>query len=161
MSTPPPINPPELAPPTPEDPARQDAIERLSQEVLRLADGLHVPVPVDTIWRYPPGHLWPEPSLANQWTLSEDPANPYLPRVRTAREIAGFINASVWETKQLLLGNTPMNEAERTFFAIALLMPATLLVTLSKRQREPAMVSRIFQVPQEIAAERLLALGYN
>lgn len=158
MSTAPPLGPAKQPLP---DPNRQDALERLSQEVLRLADGLHIPIPVDTIWRYPPGHLWPAPSQELQWTLNEDPANPYLPRVQTAREVAMFVNASVWETKQLLLGTTPMSETERTYFALALLMPATLVTTLSKRQREPAMVSRIFQVPQDFAVERLSALGYS
>ena len=138
---------------------RRARIERLAMELLRLADAARLPVPVDTLWHSPPPGLWPPPSTSQQ-TLVEDTDNPYLTRFITAREIAAFVNQSDRGIKEQLLGSTPMDDEERTLFAIALLMPTALLATLSRRQLMPDRVAHIFQVPAALAEQRLRELDY-
>lgn len=139
---------------------RRARIEHLSMELLRLAEALRLPIPVDAIWYTPPAGLWPAPSHSQQ-TLAEDADNPYMPRFRTARDIAALVNESNWAIKNRLLGSTLMTADERTIFAIALLMPTALLATLSRQQLQPHLVAHIFQVPEEMAIDRLDDLGYR
>ncbi len=138
---------------------RRARIERLAMELLRVADAVRLPVPVDALWHSPPPGFWLPPSSGQQ-TLVEDTDNPYLPRFTTAREIAAFVNQSNWGIKEQLLGSTPMDDEERTTFAVALLMPTALLATLSRRQLMPDLVARIFQVPVALAEQRLRELDY-
>ncbi len=138
---------------------RRARIEHLSMELLRLAEALRLPVPVDAIWHTPPAGLWLPPASGQQ-TLVEDADNPYLPRFSTARDIAHLVNESDWAIKNRLLGSNLMSSDERTTFAIALLMPTALLATLARQQLRPNLVAHIFQVPEELATNRLYDLGY-
>ncbi len=138
---------------------RRARIEHLALELLRLADAVRLPVPVDSLWRFPPLNLWPAPAITQQ-TIIVDPDNPYLPRYVTAREIARALGESAWEAKKRLLGNDPLNDDEKHTFAIALLMPTPLFTSLSERQKQPHIVASIFQVPQTLAETRLRDLGY-
>ena len=139
--------------------ARRARIEHLAMSLLRLADAVRLPVPVDSIWRSPPEALWTPPSAGRE-TLLDDPEAPFLPRLKTARQIARFVDESAWALRERLLGKQAMTADERDIFAQALLMPTALLATLSAHQRRPAIVSRIFQVPEKLAEERLHDLGY-
>jgi hypothetical protein len=138
---------------------RRARIEHLALELLRLADAVRLPVPVDSLWRFPPSDLWPAPAVTQQ-TIIIDPDNPYLPRYITAREIARALGESAWEAKKRLLGNDPLSDDETHMFAVALLMPTPLFTNLSERQKQPHIVASIFQVPQPLAETRLRDLGY-
>lgn len=128
-------------------------------ELLRLTESLRLPVPVDGIWRNPPQALWEAPEPSTQ-TLVSDADNPYYPRYMTAREIARHISESTWERKIALLGEETLDDEELHAFAVALLIPTALFATTSQRQRTPAMIARLFQVPEKIAHERLHDLGH-
>jgi hypothetical protein len=141
--------------------ARRARIEHLAMDLLRMADAVWLPVPVDGIWRSPPGNLWPPPR-ANQQTLLDSPDDPYVPRYQTARDIARFVSDSAWDKKDRMLGGKPLDGDERHIFALALLIPTALLLTLSERQLSSAgLVATIFQVPVAMAQERLQDLGYK
>ncbi len=140
--------------------ARRARIEYLAMELLRLANAVRLPVPVDGLWRNPPASLWPPPHAQMQ-TLADDQDDPTVLRYRTAREIAGFVSDSRWPEKERLLGGKPLDGDERHHFAIALLMPTALVASLSARQvGDPPLVAQIFQVPLKLAEQRLRELNH-
>lgn len=138
---------------------RRARLEHLAMELLRLSNSLRLPVPVERIYEYPPLRLWHiDPRQTSEYVMtSED----YLQnRLNMARAVARLVGESPWEARVRLIGDLPFSPNEADIFATALLMPTALLAGISERQRTPAFVSTIFQVPIAEATMRLGEMGY-
>lgn len=136
---------------------RRARLEFVAADLLRQAHALYLPVPVDDLLVQPPLDLWHVDLLR----MTPFPAvGAYERRMITARLIAQQVSAATWNQRVLLLGPQPFTEAEIEVFAIALLLPTTLLATLNMQQLSPENVARLFEVPPAIALQRLAELGY-
>ncbi|MBN1200212.1 MAG: hypothetical protein JXJ20_00010 [Anaerolineae bacterium] len=136
---------------------RRVRIEHLATELLRQSEALRLPVPIVQVYTNPPPGLW----YAGSNMLPPPPTNgTFYERMDTARSIAQLVDASQWEPSRRMIGRHPLSPGEIEIFAIALLMPAILLARMNNRQRTPAIIATIFQVPEMEAAVRLSELGY-
>jgi hypothetical protein len=138
---------------------RRARLEHLAMELLRLGNALRLPVPVERLYEYPPLRLWRiDPRQTSEFVMiSED----YLQnRLNITRAVARLVGESQWEARIRMIGDAPFSSNEVEVFTMALLMPTALLAGISEKQRTPAFVSTIFQVPIAEATMRLGELGY-
>ncbi len=134
-------------------------LEHLAVELLRLADALRLPVPIETVWRRPPQALWNPVSEAASGQGAAHDDDPYRARWLAAVAIARAVGGSTWVAKVRLMGAAPFSDADCQVFARALLMPTPLIGRLSERQKSPELVHTIFQAPMAEAKVRLQELG--
>lgn len=133
---------------------RRARVEHLAAELLRQADAMRIPVPVEQLMQQPPLGLWPASQV-------EIPANAIDTRLAVAHLIARKAGESNWPARVKLFGQRAFSASEIAMFVVALLLPSPLLNNLNAQQRTPEAVAQMFQVPREMAAQRLDELGYN
>jgi hypothetical protein len=138
--------------------ARRARLEYLATELLRLAGALRMPVPILELYHEPPGELW-QAATHEYAAITQGDDLAYL-RIEVAREIAAKLDESEWEPRQRLFGGKHFAPDDIDALARTMLIPSALLAGISERQRTPAIVARIFQVPEPEAAARLHELGY-
>lgn len=132
---------------------RRARIEHIAAELLRVADAMRAPVAVTDLYQQPPINLWPA-------TTAQVPAHTPELRMAVARLIAQKVGDSNWSLRHKLVSARPFSASEIEMFAIALLLPSTLISSLSARQHTPDGIAQLFQVPYNVAAQRLRDLGY-
>lgn len=136
---------------------RHARLEFVAADLLRQADALRIPVPVDEVLYHPPLGLWHLDPL----TMSPFPAaNVYDQRMIIARLVAQQVSDSCWTQRRTLLGERAFTGPELDVFAVALLLPTALLATLNAQQLTSERVTQLFQVPHDITLRRLAELGY-
>jgi hypothetical protein len=134
-------------------------LEHLATTLLRMADALRIPVPVDAIFFDPPQGLW-RIDRAQPVVYQTSPDDLPAYRLELARAVARLSGEADWPLRDELVGAGPFGPNEVDVFAMALLLPTTLLAGLNRQQRTSARIATLFQVPEPEVMVRMAELGY-
>ena len=133
-------------------------LERIANEVIETFDIKAPPVPIESMLQHPKPDMWAEVDI-NQLTGSFlSVKNPFSPRMSLTRLLARHIMLSQWgEARNLKILADDKNGINS--FARMLIMPVKMVRALSASARTPTTLSLHFEVPEDVARERLTELS--
>lgn len=132
-------------------------LEQVAEEVLRIFDIDHPPIPIEIMLQRPKPNMWHEVNITDLSVGFLRTGGPFAPRMSLARLLARHIIQSPWGEERSLpdmLKDDKTEEGLRSF-ARMLIMPAAMVRGLSVVARNPASMSAHFEVPEEDARLRL------
>jgi hypothetical protein len=141
--------------------ARQDDLRKLEACVTELMTTFEIyspPVPVETMLQNPMPNMWEQvdPTQLSGTFLSM--RSQYSPRMSLARLLARHVAVSAWGKERNLYPVLKDDEMLR-IFARMLLMPESMVKSLSSGARNQTTMSMHFEVPDDDARLRLQELA--
>jgi len=136
----------------------QQRLEQITEDLVQLYEVHGPPVPIESMLQRPPHEMWEELDINNLSGSFISIGDRYAPRMSLARLFARQIASSEWGSKQALSSLVHDEEAIHAF-ARMLVMPASLIRSLSEGARTPEYISAHFEVPADDALLRLQELG--
>lgn len=117
------------------------------------------PVPIETMLTSPPSGYWEEVDIGNLSGsfLSYKPGEPFSPRMSIARLLIRHMCASDWGT-QNGLSNVGTDKDSVHSLSLVIVMPKFMIDDLPSSARTSKTIAMNFEVPEEDARTRLLAL---
>ncbi|MCU0496597.1 MAG: hypothetical protein MUF87_04500 [Anaerolineae bacterium] len=132
-------------------------LESIANELMKEFDIKVAPVPVESMLRDPKPGMWSSMNL-NQLTGSFfSIRDQYSPRMSMARLIARLLINTEWG-QQRELSKLITDEDSLRAFARMVIMPKSLLQTLSSGAKNAVTIRMNFEVPEEDAQQRLLEI---
>nr|PZN52373.1 MAG: hypothetical protein DIU68_14700 [Chloroflexota bacterium] len=132
----------------------QQRLEQITEDLVQLYEVHGPPVPIESMLQRPPHEMWEELDINNLSGSFISIGDRYAPRMSLARLFARQIASSEWGSKQALSSLVHDEEAIHAF-ARMLVMPASLIRSLSEGARRRDTNKRLFNVPGAERCQRL------
>jgi hypothetical protein len=133
-------------------------LEKIASEVIETFDIKAPPVPIESMLQHPKSDMWAEVDITRLSGGFLSIKNQYSPRMSLARLLARHIIVSEWGAARNLKTLTEASDGV-DMFARMLIMPVTMVRSLSASARTPTTLSLHFEVPEDDARERLMELA--
>ncbi len=138
--------------------AELSELEKIASEVIETFDIKAPPVPIESMLQHPKSDMWAEVDIAQLTSGFLNVKNQYSPRMSLTRLLARHIMVSQWGTARNLEPLSRDKDAVK-LFARMLIMPLSMVRSLSTSARTPPILSLHFEVPEDDARERLTELA--
>jgi hypothetical protein len=133
-------------------------LEAAAAELIAAFDVSLPPVPVESMLQHPKAGMWDQVDITQLSGTFLSVRDQYSPRMSLARLLARHVVVSPWGTARNLQGMLKDDSLLRTF-ARMLVMPRSMVDTLSSGARNPTTMSMHFEVPEDDARQRLHELA--
>lgn len=136
-------------------------LEAVAAELLETFKVVSPPIPVESMLQHPLDGMWEEVDPTQLSGTFINIRQQFSPRMSLARLLARHVIVSPWGKQRELMPVLKNDQLLRAF-ARMLVMPGTMVMSLSSGARNPTSMSMHFEVPDEDARQRLqeLALYY-
>jgi hypothetical protein len=133
-------------------------LEEIAAELINTFDINTPPVPIESMLQHPKPDMWEEVDISKLSGGFLNIREYYSPRMSLARLLARHVIISQWG-KERGLSEIMRDEDMIYAFARMLIMPASMVNSLSSGARTPSAMSVHFEVPEEDARIRLQELA--
>ncbi|MEQ8677587.1 MAG: hypothetical protein RLP44_13680 [Aggregatilineales bacterium] len=135
-----------------------EKLEKIALELITSYEITTPPVPIESMLKNPKDGMWKQVDVNQLSGSFISVKDRYSPRMSLARLLVRHVATSEWGKERQLQQLLIQDENHIYAFARMLVMPASMISSLSTASRNPTMISMKFEVPEDDARQRMFDL---